>query len=341
MLARTIRFSAALLALACSLAGCSNDPSTMLRVPSNGPMPAAQDERTGVLAVQELLADGSYETSLRQVDGAAYTTLTPPIPDGHAGRIYGVAWHDGQALVGDLDGHLYRYAGGATWETLSTGECDPNVPAAWLVDAPAMDDVWLLAVGSTTTLCHFDGTHVDARETLDFMAMDVVEHDGALYAADPYDGVVRRRSLTAGSTWDRVGGVEAGTTQLTDLVVRGDGVFARFDGYEGSSWWDVSNGAVMLEGIPGLAGERWRLEQSTATSTHCASSWFDGHEVCTENVDALDLHVLRVDGGEEREAGYLHVDRPGARWYETYAVPNGQLLLGSSVGEMYVTAGAR
>lgn len=344
MLARLIRRSAALLALtaSCSLAGCANDPSTMLRVPANGPMPSASDERNGVLAVQELLADGTYETTLRRVDGAATTTLTPPIPDGHAGRIWGVAWRDGQALVGDLDGHLYRYTGGDAWETLSTSDCDPSTPDAWLVDAPAIDDAWLLAVGNGggSTLCHFDGTHVDARETLGFFAQEVVEHDGTLYAMDPDAGVVRRRALTAGSTWESVRGVEEGTTQISEIVVRDDGVYAHFESYDVSTWWSVSGRtATAIEGMPGLTGERWRLDQTTTTSTHCGSSWFDGHEVCTDNVDTLDLHVMRVDGGQEREAGYLHVEQPGTRWYEAYPVGDGRLLLGSSSGEMYVTPG--
>lgn len=344
MLARTARFSAALLALAasCSLVGCTNDPSTMLRVPANGPSPVAQDERNGVLAVEELLPDGTYETTLRRVDGAAYTTLTPPIPDGHAGRVFGATWRDGAALAGDLDGHLYRYTGGETWETLSTSDCDPALSAAWLVDAPAIDDAWLLAVGNgATTLCHWDGAHVDARESLDFFAMQVVVYEGSLYAMDPNAGIVYRRSLAAGSAWARIPGVEAGTTSLTDIVVRDEGVFARFEGDGVTTWWRLDGrSATAIEGIPGLTGERWRIDQSSTTSTHCGSSWFDGREHCSDYVDTLDLHVMRVDGGTEREAGYLHVEQAGSRWYESYPVANGQLLLGSSSGEMFVTPGA-
>ena len=37
--------------LAAMIGGCDTDPTTMTRVPSNGPYPQAVDERTGVLAV--------------------------------------------------------------------------------------------------------------------------------------------------------------------------------------------------------------------------------------------------------------------------------------------------
>ena len=153
----------------CSLVlGCaSRDPSTMVRVPSNGPYPQVRDERTGVLAAVELLADGRYATSLRRIDGAEYTTLTPPLPDDAASRLASFAWFEDGALVGDLDGHVFRFRDG-TWETLSLAGCDPTLPHAMLADARAMNDAWVLATDYTSaaTLCHFDGETMDTTEAL-------------------------------------------------------------------------------------------------------------------------------------------------------------------------------
>lgn len=336
MFARTIRLAAVLLSLSL-LGACSSDPSTMLRVPANGPMPQAIDERTGVVGAMELLPDGTYETSLRRIEDGAYVTLTPPIPDGHAGRVQSVAWHEGRALAADLDGHLFRFTPEtAAWETLALGDCDPTLAYATLADAPAMDHAWVVATDYTAaTLCHFDGSGFDAAESLAFVPGELVEHEGALYATDETGQVLRR--AIGDTAWSRVIGVPVRT--IDQLVVRGDGVYVRQPQEDGTSeWWRASGVPARIEGFPGLGGERWRVEETTRSHEHCGESWFDGHTYCSNVVDVLEEHVLRVDGATPVEVGMAHFEHPGSLWFEMIAVGPGQLALTSSSGDVFVTA---
>lgn len=320
-------------------AGCNNDPSTMHRVNANGPMPSVTDERNGVVAAIELRSDGHYDTSLRRIENGAYVSLTPVIPDDHMGQINSAFWHDGSALVGDLQGHIFRYTPEhGAWETLDMTQCDPTLSQTLLVDAPAQDDAWVLATGDFggATLCHFDGRDFTSAESLDFVPLDVVDFQGVLYAIDASgDRVVHRAS--GESAWTAVPGISS-TMVFDTLVVRDDAVYLRLLGASDSmpSYWRVSGQTGPIDGVPGIGGARWHVDQMNQTHQSCWHSWVTGDTVCEDVIDVMELHVLRTDG-TAREVGYLRLESPGSLWVEPVVVGADQLILTSSSGDVWVT----
>lgn len=332
---RTLAFALSLLVLA----GCSS-PGTMPRVQATGSTPSAVDARTGVVAVVEITSSGTYETSLRRLDGDSYTRLTPPIPDDHMAQIHVVSWLDGEALAGDDAGHVFRYAAGA-WETISLEGCDPTLPSVALMDAPARDDAWVVASGaSEATLCHWNGATFDTAESLDFVPSHLVESGDALVATDVTHGRVMRRATSPGAAWMAVGGIEAGGASFGTLALHGDELFLEALVEGGPSvWWRVSQWtASPVEGIPGWNGERWHVEERQQTHQQCSSSWFDGHTSCDTFVDVVEEHVTRIDGATPVEIGFLRFDQGGARTFTAMPVAPGRLVLAETSGESYVTA---
>ncbi|MFO0714757.1 MAG: hypothetical protein U0353_33260 [Sandaracinus sp.] len=219
--------------------------------------------------------------------------------------------------------------------------CEPTLPGARLEDALAMDDAWVLARDEAhrrATLCHFDGASFTPVETLDFVPHELAVLGDHFVASNLVTNRVLVRPV-AGGTWTEPEGlVEIGTT-LDDLVVRGEAVFANYSRVEGDEhWWRVMPAhADRVDGLPGFGGELWRIDLDETHATHCASSWFDGHEVCTDYVSVAEHHVLRVDGDAPIEAGLLHLESPDVTWYVPFAVGPGELVLAGASGQIYVT----
>lgn len=329
-----------LVTVSAALAGCAQDPSTMARVPTSGPRPEAIDGRTGVLAVVALREDARYETTLGRVEGAGYVTLSPPIPDGGEGRIDTVRWFADGALAGDLDGRLFRLSAGA-WEALSLASCDPERPAARLADAVALDDAWIVAsdpATQTATLCHFDGAAL-TPEPLPFAPAALLETEGMLVAVTTA-GELRRRPREGGS-WSSVDGFFELGTQLVEASPRDEAIFLHFArAYDDvGRWWRVtgSDAARVPEGIPGMNGELWRIESTEHEVEECSYSLWSGRDICTTYVEVAEHRVLRVEGDEPVEVGFLHLDRFEVTDLVPLVLGPGQLALAGSSGQLWVT----
>jgi hypothetical protein len=321
------------------VAGCSSNPSTMVRVPSDGPMPSAVDGRTGVLAALELLPTGRYRTSLRRIEDGAYVSLTPAIPDDENGEITAVRWFETGALATDLGARMFRFSGGA-WETLDVSGCAGDSAVVVLGDAVALDDAWLFAstFGSgESTLCHFDGSELSSSP-LPFEISSLAEVEGALVAVDAH-GAVRRQ--LEGGDWSELDGFPEEGATYAQSVVRSDAMYLRYASTEGEDhWWRITatSAARVSGGIPGMNGETWRVELDEATSEQCGYSLWSGMDVCTTRVDLAEYRVLRTDGAAPVEVGYLRLEQGDITWYETMVVGPGQLLLAGSSGQLFVTA---
>lgn len=335
MVSRSMGLGLGVLSLV-SITGCQPNPTTMLRVPSNGPYPQAMDERTGVLAVMEI-AGGGYETSLQRIEGGQYVELTPVVPDDEMGRIWSVAYHDGEALVADLDQHLFRFTAAGGWETRSLGDCDADADALSLVDAPSMTDAWVLGVHyetETATLCHFDGSSFTVVETLDPAPSELVAFDSELYAMD--EGGLRVRAIDGG-TWRTGVRVPFGST-ADQLVVREDAVFMHVTTSDTDEWRRVDGEHdERLAGAPGFGGELWRVDLAETMSTDCHHSLWSGRDICTDRVEVREYRVFRVEGATPVEAGLLHLDAPDVIWYVPILVGPGQLVLAGGSGQIFVT----
>lgn len=335
-----LRLGLALGALASLAGGCDDGNTNLLRVNASA-WPTAIDTRTGVVAITDFLPGERYETTLRRLEGDTYVGLTPPVPGEERTTLDRVSWFGGSALASDMDGRLLRYTMSDGWSVVSTDGCDPDAERMVLSDARAMDDAWLVSINgrtSTSVICHFDGVNVSAVEEMTFAPNSLVVFGEYLFAMDGRTGRTVRRHLD-GETWSSVTGLSRGEAVAQRLVVREEAVYAHYVDASRDLWWNVSvEPAVAIEGTPGFDGERWRVEVDEQLATRCEYSLWSNSDVCIEIVETSEHRVLRVDGTEPIEVGYLRLEHPYTTWFDSWILGPGQLaLLGG--GTQYVTAG--